>query len=67
LAARQLKTGHYFPASSKRGVHKLSNAPNLVHYAQRFRWRRAKGFMVAHEIVMSDMQRDRRDVVIQLL
>ena len=35
--------------------------------AQRLRWRRAEGFMNTAEIVVRDVQRDRRNVIIKLL
>jgi hypothetical protein len=53
--------------NGKRGVHKLRNAPSPIDNANGLRWRRAQGFMNPAEIVVSDVQRDRRDVVIQLL
>ncbi len=52
---------------SKRGVHKLRNAPSLIRDAQRLCWRRAEGFMGAAEIVVRDVQRHRRNVIIKLL
>ena len=52
---------------SERGVDKLPNGPSSVHHAQRLRWGRLKGFVNAAEVVMSDVQRDRGNVVIQML
>ena len=54
-------------ATAKDRVHKLRNAPSLVSEPQRLRWRRAQGFMGAAEIIVSNVQRDRRNVVVQLL
>jgi hypothetical protein len=52
---------------SKRGVNKLSNAPSPVNHTNGLRRRHAEGFVHAAEIVVSDVQRDGRDVIIQLL
>jgi hypothetical protein len=48
-------------------LHKLSNGPSAVGNAKGLRWRRAQGFMNPAEIVMRDVQRDRRNVIIKLL
>lgn len=51
---------------SERGVHKPRDGPSLVGHAQRLRGRRAQGFVSAAKIIVRDVQRDRRNVVIQL-
>jgi hypothetical protein len=51
----------------ERRVDKLPNGPSPVHHAQRLRWGRLEGFMNAAKVVVRDVQRDRRDVVVQLL
>lgn len=52
---------------SECGVHKLTDAPNPIRNANSLRWRRAQGFMSATEVVVCDVQRDRRNVIIKLL
>jgi hypothetical protein len=52
---------------SQRRVDKLPNGPSPVNHAQRLRWRRLEGFMHSAEVVMGNVQRDRRNVVVQLL
>ena len=48
-------------------IHQHGDSPSLIGHANGLRWRRAEGFMDAAEIVVRDVQRDRRNVVIQLL
>ena len=40
---------------------------SAIRHAKRLRWRRAQGFMNAAEIVVSDVQRDCRDVALPAL
>ena len=51
----------------ERSVNKLPNGPSPINDAQRLRWGRLEGFVNAAEIIMRDVQRDRRNVVVQLL
>ncbi|SHL60157.1 hypothetical protein SAMN05444159_6335 [Bradyrhizobium lablabi] len=53
--------------NGERRVHKLRNGPSLIGNAQRLRWRRAQGFMSAAQIVMRNIQRNCRNVIIKLL
>ena len=52
---------------SKRSIDKLSDVPSTIRNTQRFRWRRLEGFVNAAKVVMRDIQRDRCNVVVQLL
>src|SRR5260370_41136230 len=47
-------------------LHELSNGPSAIGNAKGLRWRRAQGFMNSAEIVVRDVQRDRRNVIIKL-
>ena len=51
----------------QRSVDKLPDGPSAIDNAQRLRWRRLEGFVDTAEIVMRDIQRDRRNVVVDLL
>jgi hypothetical protein len=53
--------------SCQRSVDKIADGPNAIGNAKRLRWRRLKSLMNAAEIVMGNVQRDRRNVVVQLL
>jgi hypothetical protein len=52
---------------SERGVHKLRNAPSPVRNAYGLRRGGLEGFVGAAKVVVGDVQRDRRAVVVQLL
>ena len=52
--------------NGKRCIHKLRNAPSPIGDANGLRWRRAQGLMNAAKIVVSDVQRDCRNMVVQL-
>ena len=47
-------------------VHKLRDSPSPIRNAQRLRWRCAQCLMGAAEIVMRNIQRDGRNVIIKL-
>jgi hypothetical protein len=49
---------------SQRSVDKLANGPSAINDAQRLRWRRLEGFMNTAQIVVGDVQRDRRNMVV---
>ena len=50
----------------QRSVDKIANGPHAIGNAKGFRWRHLKSLMDAAKIVMRDIERNRRDVVIQL-
>lgn len=52
---------------SKQDDLKLSNGQSPISNAQRLCWRRARRLMSAAEIVVLDIQRDRRNVIVQFL
>jgi hypothetical protein len=43
------------------------NGPSAIGNAECLRWRHAQGFMSAAEVVMCNVQRDCRNVIIKLL
>lgn len=51
----------------QRGVQQIPDGPDPIRQPKRDRWRGSQGLMDAAEIVVADLQADRRDVVIQLL
>jgi hypothetical protein len=53
--------------NSKRSVHKLRNGPSAIGDANGLRSRRAQSLMNAAKIVVRDVQRDRRNVIVELL
>ena|SRR6476660_3085651 len=48
-------------------VDKGADGPSPISNANGLRWRRLKGLMDAAEIVMGDAQRDRRNMIVNLL
>ena len=52
---------------SERGVHKLRNAPSSIGHANSLRWRHAEGCMHTTQIIVRDVQRDCRNVIIKFL
>lgn len=48
----------------ERRVNKLTNGPSLVGEPQRFRWCHAKDFMDTAQIVVRDLKRDGRNMVV---
>lgn len=63
-AAVGRSVGRHRRRNGKRCVHKLRDGPRAIDNANGLRWRRAQGFMDPAKIVMRDVQRDRRDVVV---
>lgn len=51
----------------ERSVDKLPNRPSPVDNAQRLRWGGLESFVDTAEVVVRNVQRDRRNVVVELL
>jgi hypothetical protein len=52
---------------SERSVNKLADAPSTISNGNRLCRRHLEGFVNAAKIVVRDVQRDRRNVIVQLL
>jgi hypothetical protein len=52
--------GGHSGRNGERGVHKLRNGPSTIRHTNGLRWRRAQGLMNPAEIVVGNVQRDRR-------
>ena len=53
--------------SCQHRVNMITNGPHTISNADGLRWRHLKSLMDAAKIVVSNVQRDRRNVVVQLL